>query len=93
MAILEWVGLLGVCPFAALILMVIVNVGESLKRMRKSGATFSPLIPVVEVVIAGLVNAGFRGLAFRNRYALCVVFWGWLSYSSTMPLFQNADPI
>jgi len=76
LAILEWVGMLGVCPFAALILMVIVNVGKSLKQIRKSGTTFSPLIPIVGVVIAGLVNAGFEDWLFAMGYYLCVVFWG-----------------
>jgi O-antigen ligase len=76
LAILEWVGLLGVCPFAALILMVIMNVGKSLKQIRESGTTFSPLIPIVGVVIAGLVNAGFEDWLFAMGYYLCVVFWG-----------------
>jgi hypothetical protein len=56
--------------------MVIVNVGKSVKQIRKSGTTFSPLIPIVGVVIAGLVNAGFEDWLFAMGYYLCVVFWG-----------------
>jgi hypothetical protein len=70
------VGILGVCPFAALILMVIVNIGKSLRQIRKSGTTLSPLVPIVGVLIAGLVNAGFEDWLFAMGYYLCIVFWG-----------------
>jgi hypothetical protein len=75
-AILGWVGIQGVCPFAALILMVIVNIGKSLRQIRKSGTTLSPLVPIVGVLIAGLVNAGFEHWLFAMGYYLCIVFWG-----------------
>jgi O-antigen ligase len=75
LAILEWVGILGVCPFAALILMIIVNIGKSLRPIRKSGTAFSPLVPIVGVLIAGLINAGFEDWLFAMGYYLCIVFW------------------
>jgi hypothetical protein len=76
LAILKWVGILGVWLFAALILMVIVNIGKSRRQIRKSGTTLSPLVPIVGVLIAGLVNAGFEDWLFAMGYYLCVVFWG-----------------
>jgi len=76
LAILEWVGLLGVWPFAALLVMVAMNVARSLARMRRSGSAFSPIVPVAGVMIAGLVHAAFEDWLFAIGYYLCVLFWG-----------------
>lgn len=75
LAVLEWVGLLGVGPFAALVLMVATNVVRSLVRMRRFGSPLSPVVPIVGVIVAGLVHAAFEDWLFAIGYYLCVLFW------------------
>jgi hypothetical protein len=53
-----------------------LNIGKSLRQIRKSGTTLSPLLPIVGVLIAGLVKAGFEDWLFAMGYYLCIVFWG-----------------
>jgi hypothetical protein len=55
--------------------MIIVSIGKSLRPIRKSGTAFSPLVPIVGVLIAGLINAGFEDWLFAMGYYLCIVFW------------------
>jgi len=75
LAILEWQGLLGVAPFLALVLAVVLNAGEVLLWVRRTGNVFSPALPISLVVIAGLVHAAFEDWLFAVGYYLCVFFW------------------
>jgi O-antigen ligase len=76
LATLEWVGIIGVGPFVILVFLIAVNVGRLLVRIRHSGNALSPLVPLVGVVLAGLVNAAFEDWLFAAGYYLCVLFWG-----------------
>jgi O-antigen ligase len=75
LAITEWVGLLGVGPFATLILILIGKVYRVLAWMRRTGNAFSTAIPLAVVVAAGLVHAVFEDWLFAVGYYLCVFFW------------------
>lgn len=75
LAILEWQGLLGVAPFFALVLVVALNAGEALLRVRRTGNASSPALPICLVVIAGLLHAGFEDWMFAVGYYLSVFFW------------------
>ncbi|HEY1462096.1 MAG TPA: O-antigen ligase family protein [Terriglobales bacterium] len=74
LAVTEWVGLLGVIPFAGLILLIIRKVLRGFLQMRMSNAT-QLFIPVCAVVSAGLIGAFFEDWLFAPGSYLCVFFW------------------
>jgi O-antigen ligase len=77
LAILEWVGVLGVAPFFALLLLIMWELVKALLRVRAlPDAAASPLVPAAGIVIAGLVHAGFEDWLFATGYYLCIFFWG-----------------
>ena len=75
LAILEGVGLLGVLPFAALILMFAVKLGGVFAWLRRTANFRHHVIPVTMVLTAGLVHAGFEDWLFAVGYYLSVFFW------------------
>jgi O-antigen ligase len=75
MAITEWVGLLGVLPFAALLAMTAWNVWKVFAWMKRSANPRHYSIPLAMVVLAGLVHAIFEDWLFAPGYYLCVYFW------------------
>ena len=75
LAIVEWVGLLGVIPFYSLILLTAANVRNVLSRLHRTGNISSPAVPVALILLAGLVEAGFEDGLLAVGYYLCVFFW------------------
>ena len=75
MTIVEWVGLLGVLPFAALVAVTISNVWKTCAWMRRTADPRHYSIPLAMVVLAGLVHASFEDWLFAVGYYLCVYFW------------------
>ena len=75
LAILEWVGLLGVIPFYALALIVVVRTSQVLIWLKRTKDPFSPAVPIALVMVAGLIHAGFEDWLFAVGYYLCVFFW------------------
>jgi len=75
LAILESVGLLGVIPFASLILLLVMNLGRIWYALAKTGRIQNFAVPLALVTTAGLVNACFEDWLFAVGYYLCVVFW------------------
>jgi O-antigen ligase len=75
LAILEWVGLLGVVPFAALVFMIALNLGRVMIWIRRTGSPFSPAVPLAAVLVAGLIHAIFEDWLFAVGYYMCIFFW------------------
>jgi len=75
MAITEWVGLLGVLPFAALLAMTAWNVWKVFAWMKRTANPRHYSIPLAMAVLAGLVHAIFEDWLFAPGYYLCVYFW------------------
>ncbi len=75
LAIMEGVGLLGVLPFFALVLLLVSNVGSVFTRLRRTSNPRHCSVPVAMVLVAGLVHAGFEDWLFAVGYYLCVFFW------------------
>lgn len=73
--IAEWLGLLGVAPFVALLLLVVVNIGRVFAWMRRTGTPFSPAVPLAVFAVGALVHAGFEDWLFAVGYHTCVLFW------------------
>ena len=75
LAAMEGVGLLGVVPFFALVLMLAVKVGRAFAWLRRTLNVRHYVVPVAMVLAAGLVHAGFEDWLFAVGYYLCVFFW------------------
>lgn len=75
LAITEWVGLLGVVPFACLMLLIIRNLWLGFFYMRLSHNGFELFIPVCAILLAGIVGAFFEDWMFAVGSYLCVLFW------------------
>ena len=75
LAIVEWVGLLGVVPFFALVLIVATRTAQVLIWLCRTKDPFSPAVPIAVVMVAGLIHAGFEDWMFAVGYYLCVFFW------------------
>lgn len=75
LAITEWVGLLGILPFIALIALTLQAVARAFFHLRRTGNASHYSVPLMMVVIAGLVHAGFEDWLFAVGYYLTVFFW------------------
>jgi O-antigen ligase len=75
MSIAEWVGVLGVLPFVALLAITVSNLRKVLVWMRQTAEPRHYSIPVAMVVLAGLVDASFEDWLFAVGYYLCVFVW------------------
>lgn len=75
MTIAEWVGLLGVLPFLALIWLTVSNVWRVCVWMRQTGNPYHYSIPLAMVLLAGLVHANFEDWLFAVGSYPCVYFW------------------
>jgi O-antigen ligase len=75
LAALEWVGMIGVTPFYALIVFLFLTVVRVFAWMRRTADPFHPAVPLATVVLAGLVHAAFEDWLFAVGYYLCVFYW------------------
>jgi O-antigen ligase len=75
LAIMEGVGLLGVVPFVALILVLLLKVGGVFAWLRRTANLRHYTVPVAMVLLAGLIHAAFEDWLFAVGYYLCVFFW------------------
>jgi O-antigen ligase len=91
LAIMEWVGLLGVVPFAFLLGILAVQSIRVFALLRQSRTALSGAVPVAMIVIAGLLHAVFEDWLFAPGYYLCVFFWAMaLSLADFLPRRQRA---
>jgi O-antigen ligase len=75
MTIAEWVGLLGVLPFVAILGVTMSNVWKVCAWMRRTGDPRHYSIPLAMVVLSGLVHANFEDWLFAVGSYPCVYFW------------------
>lgn len=75
MAIAEWVGLLGLLPFVAILGVTAWNVWKVCAWMRRTADPRHYSIPVAMVVLSGLVHANFEDWLFAVGSYACVYFW------------------
>jgi O-antigen ligase len=75
LAITEYVGLLGIIPFAFLLFMIVRMIFQMCLWMRRTSNPYHPGIPIAMVLAAGLVHAFFEDWLFAVGYYLCVFFW------------------
>ena len=75
MTIAEWVGLLGLLPFVALLGVTASNVWKVCAWMRRTADPRHYSIPLAMVVLSGLVHASFEDWLFAVGSYACVYFW------------------
>ena len=75
MTIAEWVGLLGVVPFVALLAVTVANIWRVCAWMRRTSDPRHYSIPLAMVVLAGLVHGLFEDSLFAVGSYLSVYFW------------------
>lgn len=75
LSIISWVGVLGVVPFALLLVALLGKILRMVLWMLTTGNPAHPAVPLAMVMIAGLVHAGFEDWLFAVGYYLCVFYW------------------
>jgi O-antigen ligase len=75
LALLEWVGLLGILPFLFLLGGVLMEVRAVGQYMRRTLDGSHPAVALALVCLAGLVAAGFEDWLFAVGYYLSVFLW------------------
>jgi O-antigen ligase len=73
--IAEWVGLLGVVPFIALLGLTLLNVWRVCAWMRRISDPRHYSIPLAMVVLSGVIHANFEDWLFAVGSYLSVYFW------------------
>ena len=75
LAIISWVGVLGVLPFLLLVGTVLWKVVQTVIWMFRTRDPSHAAVPLAMVVLAGLIHTGFEDWLFAPGYYLCVFFW------------------
>ena len=75
LAITTWVGMMGVLPFFALLVVLSGKVLRTVAWMLRTGDASHPAIPLAMIVVAGMLHAIFEDWMFAPGYYLCVFFW------------------
>jgi O-antigen ligase len=75
LAILEWMGLLGVVPFYGLVLILLSRIVRAARWIHARGDLYHPCLPLIMVLLAGLIHATFEDWLFAVGYYMCVFFW------------------
>jgi len=75
LAIITWVGMVGVLPFVMLMVILLRKVVETVVWMRRTGNAYHPAVPLAMVVLAGMLHAALEDWLFAPGYYLCVFYW------------------
>jgi O-antigen ligase len=75
LAIVEWVGMLGVLPFLFVVFAIAGKSFRTVRWMLSTGNPSHPAVPIAMVMVAGLIHAAFEDWLFAPGYYLCVFFW------------------
>ncbi|MGA7752716.1 MAG: O-antigen ligase family protein [Candidatus Sulfotelmatobacter sp.] len=73
--IVAWVGLIGLLPFALLLILLLGKALRMALWMHRTAEPSHPVVPLAILMIAGLVHAGFEDWLFAPGYYLCLFFW------------------
>jgi O-antigen ligase len=75
LALLQYVGLLGVVPFTILLFLVMRLISRALGEVRRSRNIQHYAFPLALICLAGLIHAFFEDWLFAVGYYLNVLFW------------------
>ena len=90
LAIAEYVGFIGIVPFAFLFFLVLRMIFQICLWMRRTSNPHHPAIPLAMMLCAGLVHAFFEDWMSAPGSYLCVFFWaGVFLLNDLMPEHQS----
>ncbi len=75
LALAEYMGLLGILPFLALLLLLTRAAVRTFASVRRGGGLHHYSVPFAMIILAGLIHAGFEDWLFAAGSYLCVFFW------------------
>ena len=75
LAIVEWMGLLGIVPFIVLIGRLTLTVWRVFVWMRRTRNAAHYSVPIMMIIAAGLTHALFEDWLFAVGYYLTILFW------------------
>jgi len=75
LALVEYMGLLGILPFLFLLVLLFRAVLRVLSWMRRTGSAYHYGVPFALVILAGLIHAAFEDWLFAAGSYLCLFFW------------------
>jgi O-antigen ligase len=75
LAMAEYLGLLGMIPFALLLLLVMRMIAQVYRWMRRTADPRHYAVPLCMILLGGLVHAFFEDWLFAVGYYLCFFFW------------------
>jgi O-antigen ligase len=75
LALVEYMGLLGILPFLLLLFLVMRAAARAYAWMRRTGSPYHYAVPFAMVTLAGLIHAGFEDWLFAAGSYLCLFFW------------------
>jgi len=75
LALVEYMGLLGILPFLLLLLLLMRAVARVYMWMRRTGSPYHYAVPFAMVVLAGLIHATFEDWLFAAGSYICLFFW------------------
>jgi O-antigen ligase len=75
LALIEYMGLLGILPFLLLMFLLMRSAGRVYMWMRRTASPYHYAIPFAMVTLAGIVHAAFEDWLFAAGSYLCLFFW------------------
>jgi O-antigen ligase len=75
LALVEYMGLLGILPFLLMLLFLMRAVVRVYKWMRRTSSPYHYAIPFAMVTMAGLIHAAFEDWLVAPGSYLCLFFW------------------
>jgi O-antigen ligase len=75
LALIEYMGLLGILPFMLLLFLLLRSAARVYKWMRRTGSPYHYAMPFAMVTLAGLIHAAFEDWLFAAGSYLCLFFW------------------
>ncbi len=75
LAIIAWVGTLGILPFIFLLAYLVKRIVSALVWISRTVNPNHPVVPLAMVLLAGLIHAGFEDWLFAPGYYLCTFYW------------------
>lgn len=75
LAIVAWVGMLGIFPFALLLGSLLGKIVQTIAWMWRFGNPAHAAIPLALIMVAGMAHAFFEDWLFAPGYYLCVFYW------------------
>ena len=75
LALLEWVGLLGILPFLLLLGGIVLEIRKVGQYMRRTLDGTHPAVPIAMVCLAGFLHSMFEDWLFAVGYYLSVFIW------------------